>query len=129
MLFSCIRQLLSHEYLCTSCNVHWLCFSTRGQCTTIFAPHLSTAVSYWVLSKPLLRFLCPKSDMFTWHPSRKPRARLRRRLALRTPADSLSLCRLWPTVDMRHTSVCHPAEQLGYEGVGGHANWGAAHTT
>lgn len=29
---------------------------------------------------------------------------------------------------MWHTSVCHPAEQLGYEGVGGHANWGAAHT-
>lgn len=52
--------------------------------------------------------------MFTWHPSRKPSARLRRRLDRRTPADSLSICRPLPTVDAAHVRLS-PAEQLGTE--------------
>lgn len=117
---------LSHECLHNSCNVYWLRFSTRGQCITISGPYLSLTLSNWVLSKYLQRFFLPKSDMFTWHPSRKPRARLSRRLDRRTPVDNLSICWLWPTVEHVRLS---PAEQLVYEGVGGHDNLGAAHTT
>lgn len=122
-LLRCIRCI------CCIHSVHRLCFSTRGQCTTICAAHLPTTVprsvpnfskGFFAQIRHVYLASQQKSKCQIEEEIRSENAR-RQSVYLQAFAHS-------PTVGTAHVRLS-PAEQLGYGGVGGHDNWGAVHTT